>query len=298
MTIRQGDKIVAGSVVNHDYLELENKPVINNIVLRGSFTLADLGIQPAGDYLKRDEYLSYVNTSTESLDTLYNNLLTALNKNSLDIKHFIHTVKNELEDYAKKEDLYKVKEDCSDYTNLRNTPDLKTLDQYATKDLLNEFVTRDDFNKALSQLDLSEYCKKEELPKLQSTTAECNYITKEQLDIMLKRYVLENDFEVRLADELNNISSEENYVELNQKNKKRQERDDKLNAVIWRIERYEQQLKLGIETLDTEKTYYGLLQYVQYLRDIPQQDAFPNINIINEKCSKKFLIITVRCRFF
>lgn len=280
MTIRQGDKIVAGSVVNHDYLELENKPVINNIVLRGSFTLADLGIQPAGDYLKRDEYLSYVNTSTESLDTLYNNLLTALNKNSLDIKHFIHTVKNELEDYAKKEDLYKVKEDCSDYTNLRNTPDLKILDQYATKDLLNEFITRDDFTKALSQLDLSEYCKKEELPKLQSTTAECNYITKEQLDIMLKRYVLENDFEVRLADELNNISSEENYVELNQKNKKRQERDDKLNAVIWRIERYEQQLKLGIETLDTEKTYYGLLRYVQYLRDIPQQDAFPNINIL------------------
>lgn len=280
MTIRQGDKIVAGSVVNHDYLELENKPVINNIVLRGSFTLADLGIQPAGDYLKRDEYLSYVNTSTESLDTLYNNLLTALNKNSLDIKHFIHTVKNELEDYAKKEDLYKVKEDCSDYTNLRNTPDLKILDQYATKDLLNEFITRDDFSKALSQLDLSEYCKKEELPKLQSTTAECNYITKEQLDIMLKRYVLENDFEVRLADELNNISSEENYVELNQKNKKRQERDDKLNAVIWRIERYEQQLKLGIETLDTEKTYYGLLRYVQYLRDIPQQDAFPNINIL------------------
>lgn len=280
MTIRQGDKIVAGSVVNHDYLELENKPVINNIVLRGSFTLADLGIQPAGDYLKRDEYLSYVNTSTESLDTLYNNLLTALNKNSLDIKHFTHTVKNELEDYAKKEDLYKVKEDCSDYTNLRNTPDLKILDQYATKDLLNEFITRDDFTKALSQLDLSEYCKKEELPKLQSITAECNYITKEQLDIMLKRYVLENDFEVRLADELNNISSEENYVELNQKNKKRQERDDKLNAVIWRIERYEQQLKLGIETLDTEKTYYGLLRYVQYLRDIPQQDAFPNINIL------------------
>ena len=176
--------------------------------------------------------------------------------------------------------MYKVKEDCSDYTNLRNTLDLKILDQYATKDLLNEFITRDDFSKALSQIDLSEYCKKEELPKLQATTAECNYITKEQLDVMLKRYVLENDFEVRLADELNNISSEENYVELNQKNKKRQERDDKLNAVIWRIERYEQQLKLGIETLDTEKTYYGLLRYVQYLRDIPQQDAFPNINIL------------------
>ena len=280
MTIRQGDKIVAGSVVNHDYLELENKPVINNIVLRGNFTLADLGIQPAGDYLKRDEYLSYINTSTESLDTLYNNLLTALNKNSLDIKHFIHTVKNELEDYAKKEDLYKVKEDCSDYTNLRNTPDLKILDQYATKDLLNEFITRDDFTKALSQLDLSAYCKKEELPKLQVTTAECSYITKEQLDVILKRYILENDFELRLADELNNISSEENYVELNQKNKKRQERDDKLCAVLWRIERYEQQLKLGIETLDTEKTYYGLLQYIQYLRDIPQQDTFPNINIL------------------
>jgi hypothetical protein len=280
MTIRQGDKIVAGSVVNHDYLELENKPVINNIVLRGSFTLEDLGIQPAGDYLKRDEYLSYINTSTESLDTLYNNLLTALNKNSLDIKHFIHTVKNELEEYAKKEDLYKVKEDCSDYTNLRNIPDLKILDQYATKDLLNEFITRDDFSKALSQLDLSEYCKKEELSKLQAITSENNYITKEQLDVILKRYMLENDFELRLADELNNISSEENYVELNQKNKKRQERDDKLNAVIWRIERYEQQLKLGIETLDTEKTYYGLLQYVQYLRDIPQQDAFPNINIL------------------
>lgn len=55
----------------------------------------------------------------------------------------------------------------------------------------------------------------------------------------------------------------------------RQKRDARINAIQWRIERYNQQKTLGIKTDDTDDWYKSALGYVQYLRDIPKQQGFP-----------------------
>lgn len=55
----------------------------------------------------------------------------------------------------------------------------------------------------------------------------------------------------------------------------RQKRDTRINAIQWRIERYEQQKTLGIKTDDTDDWYKAALSYVHGLRDIPKQQGFP-----------------------
>lgn len=55
----------------------------------------------------------------------------------------------------------------------------------------------------------------------------------------------------------------------------RQKRDTLINEIQWRIERYEQQSTLGINTADSESWYKSALAYVQHLRDIPEQQGFP-----------------------
>ena len=52
----------------------------------------------------------------------------------------------------------------------------------------------------------------------------------------------------------------------------RAERDAKIEAVRWRIERHKDELELGIPLTEPLEP---LLQYVQALRDVPQQDGFP-----------------------
>ena len=56
----------------------------------------------------------------------------------------------------------------------------------------------------------------------------------------------------------------------------RAERDRRINAIRWRIERYQTQEAAGLETNDTEDYYRALLLYVQALRDIPEQADFPD----------------------
>lgn len=63
--------------------------------------------------------------------------------------------------------------------------------------------------------------------------------------------------------------------------KRREERDNKINEISWRIDRFEQQEKLGIETTENVKVYVNLLKYVQYLRDIPAQPEFPYSEILD-----------------
>ena len=53
----------------------------------------------------------------------------------------------------------------------------------------------------------------------------------------------------------------------------RAERDRRIDAIMWRIERYQTQKVAGIETTETSETVEALLLYAQYLRDFPQQDG-------------------------
>ena len=55
MSIRQGNKIIAGNVDNADYTALLNKPQINSIELSGNKTLEELGIQAKGEYALKSE---------------------------------------------------------------------------------------------------------------------------------------------------------------------------------------------------------------------------------------------------
>ena len=56
----------------------------------------------------------------------------------------------------------------------------------------------------------------------------------------------------------------------------RAERDRRIEAIRWRIERYQTQDAAGLETTDTAEQYKAILLYVQALRDIPEQAGFPD----------------------
>ena len=56
----------------------------------------------------------------------------------------------------------------------------------------------------------------------------------------------------------------------------RAERDRRINAIRWRIERYQTQEAAGLETTDTAEHYKAILLYVQALRDVPAQAGFPD----------------------
>jgi len=57
-------------------------------------------------------------------------------------------------------------------------------------------------------------------------------------------------------------------------------RDAYINDIEWRVSRYRDQKELGRETDDDEETYLSVLEYMQYLRDIPEQPDFPNIEVL------------------
>ena len=56
----------------------------------------------------------------------------------------------------------------------------------------------------------------------------------------------------------------------------RAERDRRIDAIRWRIERYQTQEAAGLETTDTAEHYKAILLYVQALRDVPEQAGFPD----------------------
>ena len=56
----------------------------------------------------------------------------------------------------------------------------------------------------------------------------------------------------------------------------RAERDRRIDAIRWRIERYQTQEAAGLETTDTAEHYKAILLYVQALRDVPEQEGFPD----------------------
>lgn len=46
-----------------------------------------------------------------------------------------------------------------------------------------------------------------------------------------------------------------------------------INNISWRVERYNTQKALEIETSDSEETYFSILRYMQYLRDYDKQSG-------------------------
>ncbi len=63
------------------------------------------------------------------------------------------------------------------------------------------------------------------------------------------------------------------------KKEKRFHREAIFDEIKWKIDRYREEQDLGIKTTDSEEEYRSYLEYRQYLRDLPQMQGFPNINI-------------------
>lgn len=45
---------------------------------------------------------------------------------------------------------------------------------------------------------------------------------------------------------------------------------------MWRVERYQTQLALGVATVDSEEQYKAVLAYIETLRQVPEQAGFPD----------------------
>lgn len=89
-----------------------------------------------------------------------------------------------------------------------------------------------------------------------------------QGDIMYRYFQIGNNLQIR------ELTTEEKA------NSIRSRRDFLIRCFSWRIERYKSQQEIGIETTDSNETYLSILRYLQYLRDIPEQQDFPNIELL------------------
>lgn len=82
-----------------------------------------------------------------------------------------------------------------------------------------------------------------------------------------------------VGDEIIPMTEEERLQAMTEEEKAshhREKRDTLLNAELWKLQRHEQEKVLGINTTLTEEEYIKLLQYIQALRELPQQSNFPN----------------------
>ena len=57
-------------------------------------------------------------------------------------------------------------------------------------------------------------------------------------------------------------------------------RNQYLSDTLARCDRYEKQKAIGLNTTESEDTYRNYLLYLQYLRDVPQSENFPNIEVL------------------
>ena len=79
------------------------------------------------------------------------------------------------------------------------------------------------------------------------------------------------DYTRKTGDNLLSVMSEEEKA-----NYHREKRDSLINKEMWKLQRHEQEKSLSLPTTLTDEQYLTLLQYIQLLRDIPQQEGFPN----------------------
>lgn len=89
-----------------------------------------------------------------------------------------------------------------------------------------------------------------------------------------------------VGDEVVPMTEEEKLNSMTEEEKTtyhRQERDRLLNAELWKLQRHEQEKALSLPTTLTDEQYLDLLKYIQLLRDLPQQDNFPNTVMYPER---------------
>ena len=98
-------------------------------------------------------------------------------------------------------------------------------------------------------------------------------------------YVVANGYEI--------LDKRPEYFEIVEPKKPTQEELDAQNAnrirsirseymaeTLNKVERYETQKVIGLDTTESEDTYRNYLLYLQYLRDVPQSENFPNIEVL------------------
>ena len=98
-------------------------------------------------------------------------------------------------------------------------------------------------------------------------------------------YVVANGYEI--------LDKRPEYFEIVEPKKPTQEELDEQNAnrvrsirseymaeTLNKVERYETQKAIGLDTTESEDTYRNYLLYLQYLRDVPQLENFPNIEVL------------------
>lgn len=88
-----------------NYNELDNKPSVNNIIIEGSKTLDELGIQPTGDYIETQEFTSELNKLGVKIEEVENKIP--------DVSNFITNTVDNLVNYYQKDETYN-KEDINE----------------------------------------------------------------------------------------------------------------------------------------------------------------------------------------
>lgn len=56
-------------------------------------------------------------------------------------------------------------------------------------------------------------------------------------------------------------------------------RNQYLSDTLAKCDRYEKQKAIGLDTTESEDTYRNYLLYLQYLRDVPQSENFPDVEV-------------------
>ena len=79
------------------------------------------------------------------------------------------------------------------------------------------------------------------------------------------------------------LNSNEKVIEqqnIEKSNQVKSIRNQYLSDTLARCDRYEKQKSGLLPTTDTYDTYLNLLKYLQYLRDVPQSENFPNVEVL------------------
>ncbi len=180
-----------------DYLDLYNKPSINNVTLQGNLNLSELGIQEKGDYTTLEEVVNKIN------ELIASSLVDYYTKENVDSR--LETKQDTLksgENIAtiNGESLLNgknivINSGTLDYSELNNKPSINDVELIGNKTLeelgiqeKGDFVTNSDLT-----VKLSEKADKTEIPtKVSELENDSEYQTKTQLDesLNLKQDVL------------------------------------------------------------------------------------------------------------